>query len=226
MGKLVPIPLTKYTRKPHFIFIAVSLLLLSSVVNPASASSTPTSPKGALAFMHTLGSQIEQALSKKEGGSSEQRDSLVRTLLQQNLDLRLIGRYVIGDAWKEASKAQKREYEQLFRDWLLRTYARELRSSTGQAIKVLSANAIGKRDVLVATKFYRVTRAPIIAKWRVREAKGDFKVLDVVVKGTSFAATQRSEFKGILKRRGINGLLAMLRMKVAKLDTPASSGTH
>lgn len=218
MGKLRPILYSQHTLKPHTLFMAASLLLLSSISVPAAASSVQTSQEGALAFMHSLGNQIEQALSTTQGSSSVQQDLHVRTLLQKNLDLRLIGRYVIGEAWKEASPAQKNEYERLFRDWLLRTYARELRSSAGQTIKVLSANAIGKRDVLVATKFYRVTRAPIIAKWRVREANGNFKVLDVVVHGASFAATQRSEFKGILKRRGINGLLATLRMKVAKLD--------
>ena len=52
--------------------------------------------------------------------------------------------------------------------------------------------------------------------WRVRNGPNGHKILDVVVSGISMAVTQRSEFRSVLSKRGMEGLIELLRVQVSK----------
>ena len=60
-------------------------------------------------------------------------------------------------------------------------------------------------------------------KWRPvgRLIKGQHKIVDVVVEGISMAATQRQEFASVIRSRGLDGLMEILRAKTQML---AASG--
>ena len=47
--------------------------------------------------------------------------------------------------------------------------------------------------------------------------KGDsnFKIIDIAVEGVSLLTTQRSEFNGIVERKGVDGLIDALKKQVA-----------
>ena len=140
----------------------------------------------------------------------------MRSLLAENLDLLRIGRFVLGQSWRGASDEQKREYQRLFGQFVTQVYAKRLGGYSGEAFKIVKANTYGKKDALVLTEIARPSGPPLKAGWRVRNSTGGLKILDVMVEGVSMAATQRSEFGSVIKSRGVDGLLEMLRMKVDK----------
>ena len=72
--------------------------------------------------------------------------------------------------------------------------------------------------MLVLTKISRPSGPPIKAGWRVRETKNGHKILDVMVAGVSMVVTQRSEFRSVIRRRGVTGLIETLRLQVSKFS--------
>ena len=60
------------------------------------------------------------------------------------------------------------------------------------------------------------------ADWRVRDEKGELRIIDVMVEGLSMAVTQRSEFSSVARKSGIDGLLQSLRENIARLDEESS----
>ena len=51
-----------------------------------------------------------------------------------------------------------------------------------------------------------------------------YRIIDVMVEGISLAITQRSEFAAVVRRDGVEGLLAVLRARTTKM--PATSPLH
>ncbi len=187
------------------------------MANPTVAAATATSPEEASKFLDTLASYALNVL-RSDQLSLEEREAKVRSLLAENFDLPKIGRFVLGKSWREASEEQQKEYQRLFGDFVTQTYAKRLGGYTGEAFKIVKADAYGVNDALVLTEIARPSGPPLKAGWRVTNGDGGLKILDVVVEGVSMAATQRSEFQAVVKNHGLNGLIEMLRLRVDKFS--------
>lgn len=190
---------------------AIALIFAAS----AGAAQEQTSPQAAAQFMQNLSQQALGVLADQSMELSA-RETKVRQILDANFDLELIGRYVLGTAWRKATAEQQATYLQLFREWVLRTYSRRLGGYTGQAFEIVGAKPLGTTDAIVDTKISRPSGPPILAGWRVRNTGGDHKILDVMVQGVSMVVTQRSEFRAVVGRQGVDGLIEILRLQVTK----------
>ena len=89
---------------------------------------------------------------------------------------------------------------------------------SGQKFEIVGAKPIGKKDVLVNTKIARPSGPPIEAGWRVRDKGGQHRILEGVVAGVSMVVTQRSEFRSVVRRQGVGGLIELLRIQVTKFS--------
>ena len=67
-----------------------------------------------------------------------------------------------------------------------------------------NARAEGKRDILVNSEVQAQNGQAIKVDWRLRDRKGSFKVIDVIVEGVSMSVTQRSDFSSVIQRGGGN----------------------
>ena len=54
---------------------------------------------------------------------------------------------------------------------------------------------------------------PVRIEWRVREAKGAYRLIDVAVEGVSLVVSNRSEFDSVVNRQGLDALIAQIRGK-------------
>jgi phospholipid transport system substrate-binding protein len=174
-----------------------------------------TTPEEASKFINDLGQKANQVLNK-QGASLEQKEAEVRGLLAQNFDIKLIGRFVVGQTWKSMNEEQQEAYVSLFEEWVLRTYSKRLGGYSGQQFEVTSAKNLSPEDVLVSTRIMRNGAPPLEAGWRVRGSSNGFKIIDIMVTGVSMVVTQRSEFAAVIQRQGIDGLIETLRLQVSK----------
>jgi phospholipid transport system substrate-binding protein len=197
----------------HRLFIIVFVLIAFAFGSVAQA----TNKAGASKFVSDLSNQALGAL-EANGVPLDQKEKKVRQILSTNFDLNLIGRYVLGAAWRKATADQRSQYQTLFKEFVLRTYSRRFGGYSGQKFVVTGAKPIGKKDILVSTKISRPSGPPILAGWRVREKNGAHKILDVVVAGVSMVVTQRSEFRAVISKQGVGGLIETLRMQVTKFS--------
>lgn len=182
---------------------------------PAWAEVPPATVQAAAGFIDQL-AQKAIAVLRQSQGSLEQREGALRAILSNDFDLPFIGRFVMGRHWRRASAEQQAEYQAVFAEWLLKTYARRLGGYSNESFQVTGARAAGKKDVLVQTRINRPSGPPIVADWRVRVRNGQFRIIDIMVEGISMAVTQRSDFGAVIKRNGIPGLLQILRARTEK----------
>jgi phospholipid transport system substrate-binding protein len=177
----------------------------------------------ASAFIRDFGVQAVSVL-QSHGNNLEAREQAFRKLLAEKFDLTLIGRFSLGRYWRRASAAQRRDYLNLFNEYVLQTYASKLGGYAGEKLIVVSETALSnKKDFYVKSRIQRPSGPPIKATWRVRMGKDGTRIIDILVEGISMAVTQRDQFAAVVRRNGFEGLLQVLRARTDKMPVTTAA---
>ncbi len=160
--------------------------------------------------------------------NEEERAERVRSLMSDNFDIPAVARFVTGRVGKMADEAQQKEFQQVFLDYQVHTWAKRFKDYGGQTLEVDAALPPDEAGVIsVESRLLDgVGKPPILVTWRVRS--GDDKILktvDIVVEGVSMALTMQSDYRSILQRQGLGGLTKALKEKVeairsGKMEVP------
>ena len=202
------------TEGKVFHAILGAFLLLAVGFGNTSEIQAQTSPQEAAKFVQALGSEAVLIQSAIRSGGPEKRTTVLRDLVQRGFNLELTSQFVLGKYWNRASARQRAEFQDLFTEYLLNSYAQHIGSYHAETLKIVASHPVGAQDVLVETSVNSDDGAtnPV---WRVRAQDGVYKIIDVSIDGVSLALTQRREFASVINRQGLDGLLGMLRQKLA-----------
>ena len=157
------------------------------------------SPEEAAAFIEVLGTEAISTLGDP-ALSEERRIEEFRRLLYQGFDIRTIGRFALGRYWRRTTQDQRSEYEALFGEFLVSTYASRLNRYFGETLYVQGARGDGEDDAIVMSEIRHADWPPLKVNWRVRRSSSDYKIIDVIIEGLSMAITQRDEFASVIQR--------------------------
>lgn len=194
-----------------FLVCAVLLAVSGWIARPVSAQ---TADPGAVAFIQSLGNAAISTFSDKSL-SREEAVQKFRTLLYKGFDVPYIGRWVLGRYWNQASPQQQAEYQKLFEQLIVKTYADRFVEYSGETFKIASSQPVSDTDTMVTTQIVRPSGPPVNVDWRVRKRDGEYKIIDVMVEGVSMGITQRQEFASVIQQNGgVAGLIGALRQKV------------
>lgn len=171
----------------------------------------------AAAFISELAANAVAMVENKSQTDAE-REAEFRRIVRKGFALDVIGRFVVGRYWRQMTADQQEQYQELFAEWLMKSYAGRLGGYRGQTLEVVKSLEAGSQDVFVRTRVLRPDGTPpIAADWRVRKFDGQYKIIDIVVEGVSMAAAQKSEFESVIRDVGVDGLIESLRQRLALL---------
>jgi phospholipid transport system substrate-binding protein len=202
-----------FFRRPLRLMILVVGLGLAAIGASAAAAGD------AAGFINELVSQALKALDNKQL-TTEDRARQFRDLLDHDFDIARISRFVLGRYWNDASDADKRQFQTLFEEYVVRAYAQRFSDYSGEQVKITGSRPEGETSTLVQSQIIRTDGAPPAkVDWRVRKDEAGFKIVDVDVEGVSMALTQREEFSAVIQRSGgLAGLNKTLQEKLASGD--------
>lgn len=184
------------------------LLPAVAVVRPAFADAA-----AAQAFIAGLGDEVVAILTNSALSNQEKLADL-KKLLDDNTDLDLVARLVLGRHWRTASEADRKEYVALFRQILTNTLAARLGDYEGQTFEIVGNSELSERDTAVQTQINRLNGAPPLSvDWRVRQSDNGYAIIDVVAEGVSLVVSQRNEVSSIVERDGMPGLIEAMRKR-------------
>jgi len=200
-----------------------AFLLLTISLGGIGQARAQTSPQEAAKFVLALGSEAVLLQSAVRSEPLEKRAALLRGLVRRGFNLELISQFVLGRFWHRATAEQRAEFQELFTEYLVNSYARQLGSYRAETLTIVGSHPVGRKDVLVETSVEGAEGAanPV---WRVRAEAGQYKIIDVSIEGVSLALTQRRELAAVINRKGLEGLLDMLREKLAVRAETARGG--
>lgn len=197
--------------------VLLALALVAALVVPTCPAAAETDAARAKKLIEDLTQRALEVL-KTEKGDLKQRESKFRAMLTDYFAMQTISRTVAGKHWQEMSPQQREDFQKLFSEWVLKTYARRFGGYQGETIAVNDASAVGRDSILVHTVVKGPSRGNKV-DWRVRQSGGEQnKIVDVSVDGVSMLVTQKSEIAAIVKNKGVDGMLDTLRSHVEKAD--------
>ena len=109
----------------------------------------------------------------------------------------------------------------LFREFVVETTAKRLDGFVAESFTIIGAKVVGDHDVLVLSRVERPGESSVVAGWRVRQAGDRHKIIDVSVGGLSLGQARRNEFAKLIRRKGIDGLLVVLRRRIGGHPPPS-----
>ena len=163
------------------------------------------------------------AILRDPKGSLDEREKRFQAFLKDDFAMEKIGRFAAGKFWRQMSTNQQQQYQQVFEKWILKTYSIRFGGYSGETVNVLKTIKAGQTDVFVRTKINSSRGRALKVDWRVRNIKDSYKIIDVVIEGVSMLVTQKAEFGAVLRQRGIDGLIRILRSQLDRMAAAKAS---
>ena len=192
-------------RRLFFLIVLVFL-----VSNNSYAVSYNSDPK---IFITELVDDAIKTLNDKSLTQAEKSKAIEKIALE-NVDIRALGMYTLGNFRKTIEKGKLQKYQELFEKYFLKSLTSRLTDYSSKKFKVIDAKQKNAKYTIVHSKISESSSQPEIKiDWRVY-TKDPLKPLirDLIVEGLSLARTQKEEFASILNSNNndINVLFSKL----------------
>jgi phospholipid transport system substrate-binding protein len=148
---------------------------------------------------------------------------IIREEMMPYVDWVYASKRVLGRSLQDTTAAQRQEFYSVFRDYLIATYGRAFTAydETKHTVEFGNAGRFdgNSRMVEVNTRVVEAGgRPPIRMDFKMRYDKDEkiWKAYDLVVEGVSLLNSKQAEVAQVVRQRGIDGTIELLREKAAE----------
>jgi phospholipid transport system substrate-binding protein len=179
---------------------------------------------GAAEVVRRLHDSYEAVLKEAEKLGYDGRVERLAPVIESAFDLEFMARTAVGRHWSELGDEDKARWVKAFHRLTIANYAGRLDHYSGQSFEFLSEEPSANATVMVHTRVVEPGKENVDINYRMRKTDGGWKVIDLYLKGTvSELALRRSEYSTLLKREGLEALLASVDRKIAELKSGAAA---
>lgn len=145
--------------------------------------------------------------------------TVVKQELMPYVDAIYASKKVLGRNYKDTTEAQRQEFYQVFEDYLVATYARAFTQYNEEKQEVVFEEPQPLRDnarvATVRTLVKQQGRPDIHLDFKIRYDDDSklWKAYDLVVEGISLLNSKAAEIAAVIRSRGIDGTIDLLREK-------------
>ncbi|MEC9206071.1 MAG: ABC transporter substrate-binding protein [Pseudomonadota bacterium] len=140
----------------------------------------------------------------------------VNELIMPKFDINLMSKIVLGKRnWQAATNKKKEEFQDTFKDLLIKTYMRSLLEYDGDKIEFLPYISGKRPNVAKVKSVYAMSGGDSMpVDYRLKlDSKNEWKVFDIIFDGVSLLRNYRADFQEHIKKEGLDSLIAALREK-------------
>lgn len=189
-------------------------ILAGLIVAPGSAANA-ASPQELVGDFHRA--LLETMKDAKKLGFAGRYKKLAPHI-EATFQLRLMIQVASGSFWRTADEAQHQRLTETFARLSISTYASRFSGYSGQTFETLGEKDGPQKTTLVATRILNPNGKNVDLTYVAKLVNNQWRVVDVLLDtGISELAVRRSEYRRILKERGIDGLISILNAKSAAM---------
>jgi ABC-type transporter MlaC component len=171
-----------------------------------SVPATAQSDAGISEFVAYLDSSV-RAVQNRAGAQSRCRD-----LMSRLMDVDLMARAAVKDAWNHMSPQQRTSYRAAFQDKMVSECLRVTRENRAEKVTLAGVRAVSGDDRLVTTRFGGEGEGGRTVTWRVRGGSR-VRAVDIVANGRSAVLSARQEYSRVLEtnKGNVDALIAFMQ---------------
>ena len=149
-----------------------------------------------------------------QAGNPVKVAELVETKILPYFDFTRMTQLAAARSWQLATPEQQTRLTAEFKILLVRTYSTALSSYRNQVIEFKPLRAAASdTEVTVKSVIKQAGMMPLAMEYEVAKTATGWKVFDVKIEGVSLVTTYRETFAGIVRERGVEGLIQSLSDK-------------
>ena len=191
----------------NYLIRTLLILFISFSFTEKSLSADPSQ------FIQSIVNEASKALITNK--TKEERIDELKLIAIKSVDIKGIGLYTLGSYRKDLSDAQKEEYNDLFRNYFLKSFSNRLSDYTDPKINVISEEKLNEKYTIVSSVLMATEKKPEVnIQWRVYTKNPDQPLIrDLIIEGLSLARTQKEEFNSVIQSNNgdINALFSNLK---------------
>jgi len=195
----------------HVAPLGLTLAALALVEPQAFAGSS------AEEFIQTRQTQVTTLLHQGQG---TQRDKQVAAVLDGMIGYEELAKRSLAAHWGDLSEAQHKEFTDLLRRLVQRSYEKNLKNILEYRVEYLGEEP-GPEGVVVHTRASSAQKPeeePITIDYRL--LPGDaWKVVDIVTEGSSLLNNYKNQFHRVIQKDGYEALVKRMKDRLAKGQT-------
>jgi len=195
----------------NFVKKSVLIIIVSFFINNVYAKD----PSEFISEVTTSASNI-----LKQNITNEEKAEKLILIAKESVDIDGIGLYSLGNFRKTISEQQLNEYQNIFKQYFLKSFSSRLSQYADPTINVLSQNIVNDRYTIVSSILVETSERPEIKiDWRVYTLDPEKPLIrDLIIEGLSLARTQKEEFNSVIQGADgdVNALFANLRDFISK----------
>ena len=149
-------------------------------------------------FISDLTLETSNVLSSKL--TDEEKIEQLKKIGEESVDINGVGLYTLGKYRKNLTDTQKKQYEELFKNYFLKSFSGRLVGYSDAKIAVLSEEVKNEKYTIVYSKLIGTSDRPEVKiDWRVYTKDPENPLIrDLIIEGLSLARTQKEEFNSII----------------------------
>ena len=150
-------------------------------------------------FVNELVSEAIDKLADKNF-NKEQKSNFIEKVALENVDIKALGLYTLGELRKSSNKDDISSYQKSFEKYFLKSLTSRLTDYSSSKFEILGEDKKSANYTIVKSKVTPNDGGPEIKiDWRVYTKNPEKPLIrDLIVEGLSLARTQKEEFSSIL----------------------------
>ena len=167
-------------------------------------------------FIDTLVSETTLILSSNQ--SEDLKIDKLKKIATENVDINGIGLYTLGKHRKTLNDDLKKEYNELFKEYFLKSFANRLVQYKEAKIEIISEDKKNEKYTIVSSVLNATKDRPEIKiDWRVYTKNPERPLIrDLIIEDLSLARTQKEEFNSVIQ--GADGNIDALFSKLKEFN--------
>tara|TARA_X000001036_G_C20313144_1_gene657284 strand:- start:39 stop:638 length:600 start_codon:yes stop_codon:yes gene_type:complete len=132
--------------------------------------------------------------------SEEEKSTFIKNIALENVDIKALSLYTLGELRKSTNKNNLENYQQAFEKYFLKSLTSRLTDYSSNKFEIINAEKKSSNYTIVKSKITQnVDQPEIKIDWRIYTKNPDKPLIrDLIVEGLSLARTQKEEFSSIL----------------------------
>ena len=144
-------------------------------------------------IVNLVGNSIINIVDNESSISQKQYD--LKVLMNEHADLNTISRAALGSSWRNLDKYQRNAFVKAFSNYLIKKYGSQFSEFSGAKMIISKSSDVGKRGVLVFSRFMMPGSTPIAVNWQLWDGTGNLKLIDIIIEEISMLTMEREEIK-------------------------------
>lgn len=192
--------------------LALCVCLLFSSPSLQAAKPTPSD------IVKGFQAKLLQVMKVAKNLSVRERFDRLSPSVEDAFHLQLMIQIVTGSYWKEATTTKRMQLVEAFRRMSVTTLATLFDDYSGEVFKLVKERPGPQKTQIVMTKLLKSDKSTVDIAYVTRRFKEGWKIIDVIVdSGISELKVRQSEYRQVLKKEGVPGLISLLNNKADEL---------